>query len=45
MSKSMPESASQIAQVAEAAGQLGIKMENIEAFTKSILNICFFQFF
>lgn len=37
MSKSMPESASQIAQVAEAAGQLGIKMENIEAFTKSMV--------
>ncbi|MHB8034918.1 phage tail tape measure protein [Clostridium botulinum] len=34
MAKSMPESASEIAGVAEAAGQLGIKVENIEGFTK-----------
>ena len=37
MAKSMPESASQIAQVAEAAGQLGIKVQNIESFTKSMV--------
>ncbi|NFS06258.1 phage tail tape measure protein [Clostridium botulinum] len=37
MAKSMPESASEIAGVAEAAGQLGIKVENIEGFTKSMV--------
>lgn len=37
MSKSMPESASSIAQVAESAGQLGIKTENIESFTKTMV--------
>lgn len=37
MAKSMPESASEIAGVAEAAGQLGIKTENIEGFTKSMV--------
>ncbi|NFK78256.1 phage tail tape measure protein [Clostridium botulinum] len=37
MAKSMPESASEIAGVAEAAGQLGIKVENIESFTKSMV--------
>ncbi|MCR1933521.1 phage tail tape measure protein [Clostridium tepidum] len=37
MAKSMPESASEIARVAEAAGQLGIKVENIEGFTKSMV--------
>ncbi|WP_243129479.1 phage tail tape measure protein [Clostridium sp. HBUAS56017] len=37
MSKSMPESASDIAKVAESAGQLGIKTENIEGFTKSMV--------
>ena len=34
MSKTMPESASDIAKVAESAGQLGIKTKNIEDFTK-----------
>ncbi|WP_261775515.1 phage tail tape measure protein [Clostridium botulinum] len=37
MAKSMPESAAEIAGVAEAAGQLGIKTENIEGFTKSMV--------
>lgn len=37
MSKVMPESASEIASVAEAAGQLGIKTENIESFTKTMV--------
>lgn len=37
MSKKMPESASDIAKVAESAGQLGIKTENIESFTKSMV--------
>ncbi|EPY2275188.1 phage tail tape measure protein [Clostridium sp. FAM 1755] len=37
MAKGMPESASEIAGVAEAAGQLGIKVENIEGFTKSMV--------
>lgn len=37
MAKSMPESASEIAGVAEAAGQLGIKTENIEGFIKSMV--------
>lgn len=37
MAKTMPESASDIAKVAESAGQLGIKTENIEGFTKSMV--------
>lgn len=37
MSKEMPESASQIAGVAEAAGQLGIKTENILDFSKTMV--------
>lgn len=37
MSKEMPQSAVEIAGVAEAAGQLGIKTENIEGFTKSMV--------
>ncbi|MGG7200765.1 phage tail tape measure protein [Clostridium butyricum] len=39
MSKNMPESASGIAAVAEAAGQLGIHTENIEGFTKSMVEL------
>lgn len=37
MSKVMPESASDIAKVAESAGQLGIKTANIESFTKTMV--------
>ena len=37
MSKKMPESASDIAKVAESAGQLGIETENIESFTKTMV--------
>lgn len=37
MAKEMPESATQIASVAEAAGQLGIKKENLESFTKTMV--------
>lgn len=37
MSKEMPQSAVEIAGVAEAAGQLGIKTENILGFTKSMV--------
>ena len=37
MSKSMPESASSIAGVAEAAGQLGIEVDNIDGFTKAMV--------
>ena len=37
MSKRMPQSASQIAQVAEAAGQLGIQTENILGFTETMV--------
>lgn len=39
MAKNMPESASDIASVAEAAGQLGIHTENIEGFTKSMVEL------
>lgn len=37
MSKTMPESASSIAGVAEAAGQLGIEVDNIDGFTKAMV--------
>lgn len=37
MAKNMPESASEIAGVAEAAGQLGIKTANIEGFTETMV--------
>lgn len=37
MSKKMPQSASAIAEVAEAAGQLGIKTENILGFTETMV--------
>ncbi len=37
MSQRMPQSASQIAAVAEAAGQLGVKTENILEFTKTMV--------
>ncbi len=37
MSKSMPQSAAEISTVAEAAGQLGIKKENILDFTKTMV--------
>lgn len=37
MAKSMPQSASEIAEVAAAAGQLGIKTEDIAAFTKTMI--------
>ncbi|WP_394896084.1 phage tail tape measure protein [Clostridium paraputrificum] len=37
MSKAMPESASSIAGVAEAAGQLGIEVDNIDGFTKAMV--------
>ena len=37
MSKRMPQSASEIAEVAEAAGQLGIKTENILGFTETMV--------
>ena len=37
MAKTMPESASEIAGVAEAAGQLGIQTEKIEDFTKTMV--------
>ncbi|WP_154695666.1 phage tail tape measure protein, partial [Clostridium botulinum] len=37
MSKEMPQSAVEISGVAEAAGQLGIKTENIQGFTKSMV--------
>lgn len=39
MSKNLPTSASDIAHVAEAAGQLGIKTENILGFTKTIIDL------
>ncbi|NFN94934.1 phage tail tape measure protein [Clostridium botulinum] len=39
MAKNMPESASEIAGVAEAAGQLGIKTEKIEGFTKAMAEL------
>lgn len=37
MAKEMPQSASAIAEVAEAAGQLGIKTENVLDFTKTMV--------
>lgn len=37
MSKTMPQSASAIAEVAEAAGQLGIRTENILGFTETMI--------
>lgn len=37
MSKKMPQSASAIAEVAEAAGQLGIRTENILGFTETMV--------
>lgn len=39
MSKELPASAAEIAGVAEAAGQLGIKKENILEFTKTMINL------
>lgn len=39
MAKEMPASAVEIAGVAEAAGQLGIKTENILDFTKTMINL------
>lgn len=39
MSKAMPESAEEIAGVAEAAGQLGIKTEDILSFTKVMVQL------
>jgi len=39
MAKEMPASAAEIAGVAEAAGQLGIKTENILDFTKTMINL------
>ena len=39
MSKEMPQSASQIATVAEAAGQLGIKREDVIDFTKVMVEL------
>lgn len=39
MSKEMPQSAAQIATVAEAAGQLGIQRENVLSFTKVMVEL------
>lgn len=39
MSKEMPQSASALAEIAEAAGQLGIKTENLEGFTKTMAQL------
>lgn len=39
MSKEMPQSASELAGIAEAAGQLGIETENIESFTKTMAQL------
>lgn len=39
MSKQMPAAATEIAEVAEAAGQLGIKNEAILGFTKTMINL------
>ena len=39
MSKAMPIAANEIAGVAEAAGQLGIKTENISSFTKTMADL------
>lgn len=39
MSKEMPQSASELAGIAEAAGQLGIETTNIESFTKTMAQL------
>jgi TP901 family phage tail tape measure protein len=39
MSKELPASASEIAQVAEAAGQLGIRTEDILSFTRTMIDL------
>lgn len=39
MSKELPTSAANIAEVAEAAGQLGIKKENLLSFTKTMIDL------
>lgn len=39
MAKEMPASATQIAAVAEAAGQLGVPIGSIEGFTKTMINL------
>lgn len=39
MSKEMPQSASELAGIAEAAGQLGIETQNIESFTKTMAQL------
>ncbi len=39
MSKEMPQSASELAGIAEAAGQLGIETANIESFTKTMAQL------
>lgn len=39
MSKEMPQSASELAGIAEAAGQLGIETQNIENFTKTMAQL------
>lgn len=39
MSTEMPQTASEIAEVAEAAGQLGISVDNIEGFTKTMVQL------
>lgn len=39
MSKTIPASATEIAKVAEAAGQLGIKKENIMGFTRTMVDL------
>ncbi|WP_314068435.1 phage tail tape measure protein [uncultured Vagococcus sp.] len=39
MAKELPASASQISEVAEAAGQLGIKTENVLSFTKTMIDM------
>ena len=39
MSKEMPQSASELAGIAEAAGQLGIETQNIEGFTKTMAQL------
>ena len=39
MSKEMPASATEIAAVAEAAGQLGVPIGSIEGFTKTMINL------
>lgn len=39
MAKEMPASTTEISRVAEAAGQLGIKTENIKSFTKTMIDL------